>query len=101
MAVLMVLKAQGDPSELERNAAANPDRLVGITDRAKANGLISHRFYGNDSGTIMVVDEWETEDGFHTFFAASPEIPEMMAEVGVTAPPEITFYRELDTNDRV
>jgi heme-degrading monooxygenase HmoA len=101
MAVLMVLKAQGDPAELERTAAANPGRLVTIVDRAKANGVISHRFYGNDGGTIMVIDEWETEDGFHKFFEASPEIGEMMAEVGVTAPPEITFYRELETNDRV
>jgi hypothetical protein len=25
----------------------------------------------------------------------------MMAEVGVTAEPEVTFWRELDTNDRI
>jgi heme-degrading monooxygenase HmoA len=101
MAVLMILKVDGDPAELERRAAADPDRLTTITDRAKKHGVISHRFYGNDSGTIMVIDEWESEDGFRAFFDASPEIPALMAEVGVTAPPEITFYRELETNDRV
>lgn len=101
MAVLMTLRAKGDPAELERRAEADPEAMQAIAAKAKPNGLISHRFYGSDEGTIMVVDEWETAEGFRAFFDASPEIPELMREVGVTEPPEITFWRELDTHDRV
>ena len=101
MAVLMTLKVRGDAAALERRAAANPDGMTSITEKAKQHGVISHRFYGSADGTIMVVDEWESEEGFRAFFEASPEIGEMMAEVGVTEPPQISFWRELDTNDRI
>jgi heme-degrading monooxygenase HmoA len=101
MAVLMTLRAKGDASELERRADANPDAMQSIAAKAKPHGLISHRFYGGDDGTIMVVDEWESEEGFRAFFEASPEIAEMMREVGVTEPPTIEFWRELETHDRV
>ena len=42
-----------------------------------------------------------SDDGFHAFFAANPEIREMMAEVGVSAPLEIKFWRKLETHDEV
>jgi heme-degrading monooxygenase HmoA len=101
MSVLMTFRAAGDPDELERRAAANPAALQAIAEKAKTHGIISHRFYGNADGDIMVVDEWESEDGFHTFFAASPEIQEMMKEVGVSAPPEVKFWRLLETHDQI
>jgi heme-degrading monooxygenase HmoA len=101
MAVLMTFRAVGDPAELERRAAANPAGMQAIVEKAKPHGLISHRFYASDDGTIMVLDEWETEAGFRAFFSDSPEIQEMMAEVGVSVPPEVKFWRELETHDRV
>ena len=99
MAVLMTLRASGDVQALERRAGENPAGMQAIVEKAKANGLISHRFYGSDDGKMLVVDLWETREGFQAFFDGSPEIGEMMAEVGVTAPPEISFWRELDTHD--
>ena len=57
MSVLMTLWVQGNPDELERRAAANPDAIRAISDKAKEFGLIAHRFYGTD-GQIMVIDEW-------------------------------------------
>jgi hypothetical protein len=98
MTVLVTLLAKGDSGELERYAQEHADRMREILERAKGHGLISHRFYGKD-GAILVVDEWETAEGFTTFFDSSPDIGEMMAEVGVTAPPEQAFWRELDTRD--
>ncbi len=101
MSVLMTFRAVGDPAELERRAAANPDGMRALAESARPHGLISHRFFGTDDGDIMVLDEWETAEGFHAFFAEHPEIRAMMGEVGVTAAPEIKFWRALETHDEV
>jgi heme-degrading monooxygenase HmoA len=99
MSVLLTLLARGDAAELERRAAARPERMQQIVARAKQHGALSHSFYGSDDGQILVVDEWESEEGFRAFFAASPEIPELMAEIGATEQPKLTFWRRLDTHD--
>ena len=102
MTVIMTLRAHGDPKELERRAAADPDALRALADRAKGHGLIAHRFYGSEDGQIMVIDEWPDPDGFRAFFDESrPEIEPLMREVGVTSDPEITFWRKLETHDEV
>jgi heme-degrading monooxygenase HmoA len=101
MSVLMTLRAAGDPAELERRAAANPEGMAALIESAQSHGLISHRFYGAGEGDIMVLDEWGSAEDFQAFFAANPQIQELMAEVGVSAPPEIKFWRQLDTHDEV
>jgi heme-degrading monooxygenase HmoA len=100
MPVLMTFRVAGDPTELERRATENPARMQAIADDAKTRGAISHRFYGSDDGTIMVVDEWESAEQFHAFFADHPEIQDLMGEVGVTSEPEVRFWHELDTHDQ-
>jgi hypothetical protein len=101
MSVILTFRVQGDPQKLESIAADNPDRIRGITDRAKEHGLIAHRFYGSD-GQIMVIDEWPDQESFQSFFEqARSEIEPMMADAGVTSVPEITFWRKLDTHDEV
>jgi heme-degrading monooxygenase HmoA len=99
MPVLMTLHAHGDVAALEQRAAADPGGMQAIADKAKAHGCRSHRFYGADDGSMMVVDEWESPEAFNAFFEASPEIQVMMREIGVTEQPEVTFWRELDTHD--
>ena len=37
--------------------------------------------------------------GFQKFFEASDEIRAIMAEIGVTSEPEVTFWHALDTLD--
>jgi hypothetical protein len=102
MSVLMTLHAKGDPAKLEKLAANEPDRIRAISDDAKRYGLIGHRFYGTDDGQILVLDEWPDAESFQRFFAAhQDDIGPMMAEIGSTAAPEITFYRVLDTHDEV
>jgi hypothetical protein len=103
VSVIMTLQAKGDPAELERRAAGNPDGMGSIAERAKAHGLIAHRFYGSvDGGQIMVVDEWPDPESFQRFFEEMRgEIESMMREVGVTSEPEVTFWRKLDTHDEV
>lgn len=100
MSVLMTMRAQGDPDELERRAGGNPDRMRSIMERAKGHGLIAHRFYGSDDGQIMVVDVWPDVESFQRFFEESrEEIQPLMGEVGVTAEPQIAFWRQLETHD--
>ena len=102
MSVLMTLVAHGDAAELERRAAADPAAIAAISARAKEHGLIAHRFYGSEDGRIMVVDEWPDSESFQRFFGEmQPAIGPMMQAVGVTAEPEITFWRKLDTHDDV
>ncbi len=102
MSVLMTLRAKGDPVKLEKLAANDPDRIRAISDDAKKAGCIAHRFYGSDDGQILVLDEWPDAESFQRFFEARhDDIGAMMAEIGATAPPEITFYRALDTHDQV
>jgi len=72
-----------------------------LVESALEHGLISHQFLGTDEGDIMVLDEWQSPDGFHAFFAANPQISGLMAQVGVTDPPEVKFWRALEVDDRV
>jgi hypothetical protein len=98
----MMLRAKGDPALLEKHAADNPDAIRAISADAEKHGMIAHRFYGSDDGQIMVVDEWPDAASFQTFFAANAErIQPMMAAIGATGEPEVTFWRELDTHDKV
>ena len=101
MSVIMMLRAKADPERVREVINSDPSRIEAINARAKELGAIHHRFVGNvDGGEVIVLDEWESPDGFQRFFEASPEIPQMMQEIGVTSEPEITFWRELDTIDK-
>jgi hypothetical protein len=102
MSVLMTLRTKGDPALLEKRAGENPEGIRAIAEEAKKAGLIAHRFYGTDDGQIMVADEWPDAESFQRFFAANrAQIEPLMAEVGATGEPEVTFWRELDTHDQV
>jgi hypothetical protein len=100
MAILMTFKVPADSDKLVQYSKDNPDVLPNIVEKAKTHGLISHKFFASGSD-VMVVDEWPDEDSFQAFFAASPEIQDVMAAAGVSAPPEITFWTKLDTGDEV
>jgi hypothetical protein len=99
MSVYMLLQVNRDPKRLQ-DAMSDRSRWDAINDRAKANGAIHHQFLVSpDGGTIAVFDEWETPEGFQRFFDSSPEIPQMMAEAGVTSEPQVAFWHKLDTPD--
>ena len=102
MSVIMTMRAKGDADALERIAAESPETLQTILDRAKAEGLIAHRFYRSDGGEIMVCDEWPDPGSFQRFFeAAQGEIGPMMAAAGITAEPEVVFWHAMNMNDEV
>lgn len=102
MSVIMTLRTRGDAKALEEQAAANPQMLQSIIDKAHGHGLIGHRFFASDDGQIMVIDEWPDAASFQAFFAeAAGEIEPMMRNAGVTDQPEIVFWRRLETGDDV
>src|SRR5690242_3989217 len=101
MAVLMTLQLAGDPARIEQALTSDPERLQAVSERAKGKGALHHAFYANADGSgVLVVDEWETVEGFQQFFSESQEIGEMMAEAGVTSQPQPNFWNALDTPDR-
>jgi len=100
MAVLMTLRIAGDPNRIEQALTSDPERLKAVAERAKGKGALHHAFYANADGSgAVVVDEWETVEGFQQFFGESQEIGQMMSEAGVTSQPTPTFWHKLDTPD--
>jgi hypothetical protein len=97
VSVLMTLRVSGDSKGIEATPQETLDTIIA---RAKENGLIAHRFWGNGS-EIFVVDEWQDQGSFQKFFDSSPEIPEMMRAAGVTSEPTVEFWSPLDVDDRV
>jgi hypothetical protein len=101
MSVIMTMEVQGDPAEVERFAAENPEKMRGIADRAVENGIIAHRFYASGD-RIMVADEWPDAESFQRFFAqVEAEVGEMMHAAGIAGEPQPTFWRKLDTRDEI
>jgi heme-degrading monooxygenase HmoA len=103
MSVIVMIRLDADPTKFEEFAAANPDQMKAIADRAVGRGVIAHRFLGNqDAGQTMVVDEWESAEQFLAFFEETgPEIGAMMGQAGVTSEPKPEFWRVLETHDKI
>ena len=102
MSVIMTLRVKGDGQKLEQVAGENQDRMQGILEQAKQSGLIAHRFYANDSGDVMVVDEWPDAESFQRFFeGAQDDIGWLMGEIGVSEEPQPEFWNKLETHDEV
>jgi heme-degrading monooxygenase HmoA len=100
MSVMMLMKVKADPAKLEEVSKANPERMTSILEHAKEHGAIHHRFFGGD-GEVVVIDEWETQEGFQAFFGHDEQVAQLMQDAGVTSEPEISFYSPLDTGDEL
>jgi len=102
MSVIVTLRFKADSAKLEAYAASNPDVFATVIEKAQGHGLIAHRFYSDNSGGLMVLDEWPDAESFQAFFGETQaEIGPMMGAAGVTEPPEISFWSEMDMPDRV
>lgn len=101
MSVIITLRIKADASKLEAWAGSNQDAMSTILEKAKQHGVIAHRFYANDSGDVLVLDEWPDAESFHAFFADSQgDIAPMMAAAGVQGQPAVDSWHELQTNDQ-
>ena len=100
MTTLMILRMKGDAKKLEALVAKDPERLSTISHRGEKAGALRHRFYATGD-EIIVVDEWPDQASFQKFFDNSPDIQELMAEVGITSEPQVLFAEELSTGDAI
>jgi hypothetical protein len=100
MSVIVTVRVKAEGKKLEAIYDKDPTTFSKVAETAKPLGVISHHFYATD-GQVMVVDEWPDEGSFQKFFDAQPDIPKIMAEAGVTEPPEVTFWRKLDLGDDI
>jgi hypothetical protein len=101
MSVIVTLRGKADSAKLEAYAAANPDTFASVIKKAQAHGLIAHRFYTDNNGGLMVLDEWPDAQSFQAFFAESEgEIGPMMGAAGMQGAPEVSFWSEMDMPDK-
>ena len=49
----------------------------------------------------MVIDEWETAEQFQSFFEGNPKVAKVMESVGVTGPPAVAIYNEVEAAGKV
>ena len=99
MRVMMILRIEVNPADMERAASEAGDTFLGIAEHAKANGAIHHEFWAGN-GEVLVVDEWDSPEAFREFFEAKGgEIGQLMGSAGASRPDEPRFYRKLDLGD--
>jgi quinol monooxygenase YgiN len=89
MSVLVVMTVAGDTAQFESFVGANKELVEQLTDKAKAAGCTAHKFAVGD-GQVIVVDEWGSAEQFQAFIG-SPDIQEVMGQMGASGPPEITI----------
>jgi hypothetical protein len=100
MSVIVILRIPGNPADLERYAAGQGGEVMRrIAEAGKAAGAIRHSFGGSED-EVVVIDEWPDAQSFEAFFAAQPEIADVMRDGGAQGPPSISFYRKLSTPDQ-
>jgi heme-degrading monooxygenase HmoA len=101
MSVMVITKFEAPASTMDEMAKGkHREALERISQMGRSKGAIHHEFAEDVDGSLMVVDEWESEDAFHAFFDDEPDIRQVMADAGVGAPPTTTSYRILQTSDR-
>jgi len=99
MSVIVIGRFKADPDRMEQLFATHRKTLVDISADGRSKGAIHHQF-GAADGEVVIVDEWPDEASFRAFFEGQQEIPKIMAEVGVTAPPSFEVFRQMDSPDR-
>lgn len=101
MSVLMMLRVKADGARLQEVINNDEARVQAVNARAKELGAIHHQFLASADGSeVIVLDEWGSPEAFQKFFESSPEIPQIMQEMGVSSEPDISFWHVLDTVDR-
>jgi hypothetical protein len=101
MGVIITTKFPGGTaSNLEIAAKEHGDLMVKISEEGKAKGAVHHCFVEEPDGSVLVIDEWDSEESYRTFFDNQQDIPKIAEAAGVTGQPTSTTYRIIDTPDR-
>ncbi len=81
---------------LKDNAAL----LNEITEDTKTGGLIHHTFVAGEN-ELVVIDEWDTAEHFQSFFEGNTKVAKVMESIGVTGPPTVAIYNEVEAAGKV
>jgi heme-degrading monooxygenase HmoA len=99
MTVRVIGRMSVDPEILEKLFAERKSDFEAVASEAKALGALHHEFLRGD-GEVWLTDVWETAEQFEKFFASQPIIGSLLADAGVSAPPEINICEVMDSPDR-
>jgi hypothetical protein len=79
-----------------RQAIASQAALIEeISEDSKKLGCEHHR-YGEGDGELVVIDEWQSAEGFQRFFEGNPKVQQVIESVGVQGPPNIAIFRVVE-----
>jgi quinol monooxygenase YgiN len=99
MSVLVIGKFQGDTATFRQALTERADEFAKISEVARSEGGIHHRF-GIGDGFVVIVDEWETVEQFQQFFS-NPDLQAFIGSVGAApGPPEITVTEAVVSADQ-
>jgi hypothetical protein len=79
---------------------ANAALLEEITEDTKGGGIIHHTFVAGE-GELVVIDEWKTAEQFQSFFDGNAKVAKVTEIIGVTGPPAVAIYNEVDAPGKV
>ena len=99
MSVVVTGKVPGDTEAFRRFIPNQADLMRRISEDAKSQGAIHHRFAIGE-GFVLIIDEWESVETFQRFFQSNPDIPTAMREAGAQGEPEFTFAEAVETADQ-
>ncbi len=99
MSVVVTGKFLGDTDMFRRFIQEQPELLRKISEDAKSQGAIHHRFAVGD-GFVLIVDEWESVEAFQQFFQNNADIPSAMQQAGAQGEPDFTFGEAVETADQ-
>ncbi len=100
MSVIITIKFATPAETLEKVVLDNAATMAAIGEDGRRHGAIHHQFVQHPDGSAVALDEWPDLDSFHRFFDAQQDIKGIMAQAGVTQPPEVTVFPAIDTPDR-
>jgi hypothetical protein len=84
-----------DVAKATEGLHANAEFLEQISESTKGAGLLHHRFVAGD-GELMVIDQWDNAEQFQSFFDGNPQVAEVMGSIGMTGPPTVSVYEDID-----
>jgi hypothetical protein len=93
--IVLVHVPIADMSKAKQTIASRAALLDEISEDSKKLGALHHRFM-ESNGELIVLDEWETAEGFHRFLDSNPKIEQISREAGVSGRPRILILSPLD-----
>jgi heme-degrading monooxygenase HmoA len=96
MSVIVLLHFPiADIAKAKQTIASRADLLEEITEDSKKLGAQHHRLL-ESNGELIVLDEWETAEGFQRFFHSNPKLQQIIREAGVLGPPQVLILQPVE-----